>query len=109
MKLVTQRVERMIRGDDLGESEARKPHEPARAAPPREIVDELDRRAIGPMQILRDEQQRSLLRVSVQKFADLAKHPFQVDADKLSQQGFALFRGTEPGQLQHPGRRDSSQ
>ena len=109
MKLVSQRVERMIRGDHLGEPEARKPHEAAAAAPAREVIDELDRRAIAPMQVLRHQQQRTALGVTVQEFAHFAEHPFQVDADKLSQQGFALFRGTEPGQLQQPGRRDGAQ
>ena len=79
------------------------------AAPAREIVDELDRGAIAPMQVLRHQQQRSALGVTVQEFAHFAEHPFQVDADKLSQQRFALFRGTEPGQLQQPGRRDGAQ
>ena len=109
MKLVSQRVERMIRGDDLGEPEARKPHEAAAAAPAREIVDELDRGAIAPMQILRHQQQRTALGVAVQEFAHFTEHPFQVDADELSQQGFALFGGTEPGQLQQPGGRDGAQ
>ena len=109
MKLVSQRVERMIRGDHLGESKARKPHEAAAAAPAREVIDELDRGAIAPMQVLGHQQQRTALGVTVQEFAHLTEHPFQVDADKLSQQGFALFHGTEPGQLQQPGRRDGAQ
>ena len=61
------------------------------------------------MQVLRHQQQRSALGVTVQEFAHLAEHSFQVDADELSQQGFALFRGAEPGQLQQPGRRDGAQ
>ena len=73
------------------------------------IVDELDRRAIAPMQVLGDQQQRPALGVAVQEFAHLAQHSLQIDSDELAQQGFALLRGAEPGQLQQPGRRDSAQ
>src|SRR6185436_2133945 len=101
--------ERMIRSDHFRESETAKPHEPARAAPTGQVVDELDRGAIGPMQVLRHQQQRSALGVTVEELAHFTKHPFQVDADQLPKQGFALLRRTQPGQLQQPSWRDGTQ
>jgi hypothetical protein len=88
---------------------ARQPHQLPPLRRPGQIVDELNRRVVGPMQVLREQQERLPFGVPAQEFAHLAQHPFEVDADKLSQQGLALFDGAQPRQLQEPGRRDSSQ
>ena len=63
-QLVPQRVERMVERHDLGEAKACKPHEPRAAAAPRDVVDELDRRAVAPMQVLGHQQQRPALACS---------------------------------------------
>ena len=44
-QLAPQGVERMVRRDHLGHAEGRQPHQAGAAAPPRDVVDELDRRA----------------------------------------------------------------
>ncbi len=108
-KLVAQSVERMIASNDLGEPEARQPHDTGAAAPPREEFDELDRRPIAPMQVFRDQQQRPILRVAIEEFAHLPEHPLRGCADELLAQRFALLGGAEPRQLQQPGRRDRAQ
>ena len=105
-KLVPQGVERMIASDDLGEPEARQPHEAGVAAPAREEVDELERRPIAPVQVFRDQQQRSVLGVAIEEFAHLAEHALGGCADELLAQRFALVGSANPRQLQQPGRRD---
>ena len=64
----------MIAGDDLGEPEARQPHEAGGAAPTREEVDELHRRPVAPVQIFRDQQQRPILGVAIEEFTHLPEH-----------------------------------
>ena len=108
-QLVPQRVERMVGSDDLGQPEARQPHETTAAASSRDVVDELGRRAIAPMQVLGDQQQRPVLGVAVEELAHLAQHALRIHADELSAQALPLFSSTEPGQLQQPGRRDGAQ
>ena len=46
----------MIERHDLGEAKACKPHEARAATAPRDVVDELDRRAVAPMQVLGHQQ-----------------------------------------------------
>ena len=104
-----QRIERMIQRDDLGETEACQPHEARAAAPPRDIVDELDRRTVAPMQVLGHQQQRPALGVAIEHLAHLAQHSIRADARQLSSQRLALLRGAEPRQLQQPGRRHRAQ
>ena len=73
-QLAPQWIERMIERHDLGETKACEPHE-ARVAPPsRDVVDELDRRAIAPMQVLGHKQQRPALARAIEKLAHLAQH-----------------------------------
>ncbi len=99
----------MIQRDHLGETEACQPHEARAATPSRDIVDELNRRAVAPMQVLGDQQQRPALGVAIEHLAHLAQHAIRADARELSSQGVALFRGAEPRQLQQPGRRHGAQ
>ena len=108
-QLVPQRVERMVQRDDLGEAKACEPHEARAAAPPRDVVDELDRRAVAPMQVLGHQQQRPALGVAIEQLAHLAQHAIRADAGELSSQRVALLRGAEPRQLQQPGRRHGAQ
>ena len=108
-QLAPQRVERMVERHDLGEAKACKPHEPRAATAPRDVVDELDRRAVAPMQVLGHQQQRPALARAIEKLAHLAQHAIRADAGELSSQRFALLRGAEPRQLQEPGRRDRAQ
>ena len=108
-QLAPQRIERMIERHDLGETKACEPHEARVAAPSRDIVDELDRRAIAPMQVLGHEQQRPALARAIQKLAHLAQHAICGDTGELSPQSVALLGGAEPRQLQEPGRRDRTQ
>ncbi len=108
-ELVPQRAERVIERDHLGQSEARQPHESSRASPTCDVVDELRCRAIAPVQVLGDEQQRAICRVAVEELAHFAQHALGMDSDQLTQQRFADFRCAEPGQLQQPGRRDGAQ
>ena len=50
------RWKRMVERHDLGEAKACKPHEPRDATAPRDVVDELDRRAVAPMQVFGHQQ-----------------------------------------------------
>ena len=108
-QLVPQRLERMVVRDDLGETEAREPHQ-ARVRPPaRDMVDELDRRVVAPMQVLGHQQQRPLGGIAVEELAHLAQHAIRAHARELASQGVALLRGAQPRQLQQPGGRDGAQ
>ena len=102
-KLVAQSVERMIASNDLGEPEARQPHEAGFAAPTCEEIDELDCRPIAPVQIFRDQQQRPVLGVAIEEFTHLSEHALGGCADELLLQCFALIRSANPRQLQQPG------
>jgi hypothetical protein len=55
----------MVRRDHLGHAKGREPHQASAAAPPRDVVDELDRRAVAPVQVFRHQQQGALVGVSV--------------------------------------------
>ena len=74
----------MVERHDLGETEACKPHEPRAATAPRDVVDELDRRAVTPMQVLGHQQQRATLGVAIEELAHFAQHAIRVDAGELS-------------------------
>ena len=82
----------MVERHDLGETKAGKPHEPRAATAPRDVVDELDRRAVAPMQILGHQQQRATLGVAIEELAHLAQHAIRADAGELSSQRFPLLR-----------------
>ena len=99
----------MIERHDLGETKACEPHEARVAAPSRDVVDELDRRAIAPMEVLGHKQQRPALARAIQKLAHLAQHAICRDTGELPPQSVALLGGAEPRQLQEPGRRDRAQ
>ena len=95
----------MVRRDHLGHAEGRQPHQAGAAAPPRDVVDELDRRAVAPVQVFRHQQQRPLLGVAVEQLAHLAQHAVRAHAGQFAPQCVAFLRGAEPRQLQQPGRR----
>ena len=107
-KLVPQGIERMIARDDLGEPEGRQPHDAGTATPTCDVVDELNRRPIGPVQVFGDEQERFVLRLAIEKLAHFAEHALGRCADELIAQRFALFSSADPRQLQQPRRRDRS-
>ena len=95
-QLAPQRIERMIERHDLGEAEACEPHEARVASPSRDVVDQLDRRAIAPMKILGHKQQLPALARAVQKLAHLAQHAVRRDTGELPPQSVALLGGAEP-------------
>ena len=99
----------MIERHDLGETKACEPHEARVAAPSRDVVDELDRRAIAPMEVLGYKQQRPALARAIQKLAHLAQHAISRNTGELPPQSVALLGGAEPRQLQEPGRCDRTQ
>ena len=105
-KLVAHRPERMVRGDDLGEAEAREPKQPRAGATARDVIHELHGRVIAPVQVLGDEQQRAILRVAVQELAHFAQHAGLARAGELAPQSLAFGRAGEPRELQQPGRSD---
>ena len=107
-QLVPQRIERVIQRDDLGQAKAREPHEARAAAPPRDMVDEPERRPVAPMQVFGHQQQRPLLGVAIQHLAHLPQHAVRADAGELAPQRVALVCGGEPWQLQQPRRRDGA-
>ena len=80
----------MIQRDDLGQTKARKPHQSRAAASARDVVDQLDRRAVAPVQIFGHQQQRPALGVAIEQLAHLAQHAIRADAGKLSSQRVAL-------------------
>ena len=108
-QLAPQGVERMVHRDHLGHAEGRQPHQAGAAAPPRDVVDELDRRAVAPVQVFRHQQQRPLLGVAVEQLAHLAQHAVRAHAGQFAPQRVAFLRGAEPRQLQQPGRRHGAQ
>ena len=108
-QLVPQRAERMVQCHDLGDTKACQPHQPRAATPSRDIVDELERRAVAPMQVFGHEQQRSALGRAIENLAHLAQHAIRADPRELSSKRFALVRGAVPRQLQEPGRCDGAQ
>ena len=73
-ELVTQRVERAVIADDLRKPEACEPHQAPVSASPRNVVNQLKRRAVAPMQIFGHEQQRALCGVAIQQLAHFAEH-----------------------------------
>ena len=108
-QLTSQGVERMVRRDHLGHAKGREPHQASAAAPPRDVVDELDRRAVAPVQVLRHQQQGALVGVAVQQLAHLPQHAVRAYAGQFSPQCVAFLGGAEPRQLQQPGRPDRAQ
>ena len=99
----------MIQRDHLGETEACKPHDARAAAPSRDIVDELNRRTVAPVQVLGYQQQRPALGLAIEQLAHFAQHAIRARARELSSQGVALLRRAEPRQLQQPGRRHTAE
>ena len=99
----------MVQRDHLGQAEARQPHQARAAAPPRDVVDELDRRPVAPVQVFGHQQQRPLLGVAVEQLAHLAQHAVGAHAGQFAPQRVAFLRGAQPRQLQQPGRRHAAQ
>jgi hypothetical protein len=108
-ELAPQRVERMIRRHHLGDAEGGEPHQAGADAPPRDVVDELDRRSVAPVQVFSHQQQWTMLRVAVQQLAHLAQHAVGADTGELAAKRLSLFHSAEPGQLQQPSRRHTAQ
>ena len=108
-QLVPQRVERMVQRDHFGQPEARQPHEAGAAAPPRHVIDELDRCPVTPVQVLGHQQQRPALGVTVDQLPNLAQHSIRADTHQLSTQCLALVGCAQPRQLQQPSGRDRAQ
>lgn len=102
-------MEWMVGDNGLIRPDTAQPHQTAGAASAGEVVDELEGRGIAPVQIFGDQQQRSLLCVAIQKLAHFPQHALGMGADQLMQQGLALRRRAEPGQLQQPGRGHAAQ
>ena len=92
--------------DQLRHAKAAEPQQPRPRAAAREVVDELHRRVVTPVQVLGDQQQRAFFRVAIEELPHLAQHPRLPGAGQLAPQGLALFRRGEPRQLEEPGRRD---
>ena len=105
-QLLPHRRERVVGRDQLRHAETAEPEQPCRRAAAREVVDELHRGLVAPVQVLGDQQERSLLRVAIEELAHLAQHPGLAGTGQLAPQRLALFRRREPGQLEEPCRRD---
>jgi len=60
-------------------------------ARPRDVIDEMQRCAITPMEVLGDQQQRSALARAIQDFAHLAQHAIWRDTGQLPPQSVSLF------------------
>jgi hypothetical protein len=101
-ELAPQPVERMVERHDLGEPKRGEPHEPRVAAPPCDVVDELDSGAVAPVQVLRHQQQRLAVARAVEKRAYLAQHAIGGDTRELASQQVPFLRIGEPRQLQEP-------
>jgi hypothetical protein len=61
------------------------------------------------MQVLREEQERFTVGVPARNSPISRSIRSKLTPTSFSQQGIALFDGAQPGQLQEPSRRDSSQ
>ena len=98
----------MIRADDFRKAEAREPQQSSAGATARDVVDELHRRLIAPVQVLGDEQQRTIRRVAIQQLAHLPQHARLARAGELAAQSLALGCTAQPRQLQQPCRSDGA-
>ena len=108
-QLAPQGVERMVRRHHLGQAEGRQPHQAGAAAPPGDVVYQLDRRPVAPVQVLRHQQERTLFGVAVQQLAHFPQHALRAHASEFAAKRLSFFRGAEPWQLQQPRRRHATQ
>ena len=76
---------------------------------PSERGHDVERRAVGPVQVLEDQHERVIHRDRFERFADLPHHPLARRPEDLSLQRFALIHLDERRKLYQPGRRPQCQ
>ena len=65
----------MLRERHVGRAVARHDHQPQVRQPAGQVVQDVDRRDVGPVQVVDEEHQRALPRDLLQERAELALHP----------------------------------
>jgi hypothetical protein len=74
-------------------------------APARQRRQKIERRGIGPVQVLEHEQQRFRYRNRLERLADLTQHSLARGAENLLLKFFAKLRRNQGGELREPRRR----
>src|ERR1700674_1040624 len=92
----------MIGGDDLRQSEGPEPQQTAMTASARQVIPQLTGCVIAPMQVLCHEQQRTILRVTVQQLTHFSQHARLACTDELGPQCIAFGCAAKPWQAQEP-------
>src|SRR5215813_5657820 len=71
----------------------------------RDRGDQIERRMVCPVEILKNKDQRLVLSDHFQRFAQLAHHATARRSENLSSESGVLVRSDERGQLKYPRRR----
>jgi hypothetical protein len=80
-----------------------------RRLPPRDQGDQVERGRVTPVEVLEDDNERSLARPRLEQLGHLAQHPLRGGAQQLALERLAIRGVEEPRHLREPRRRPSPQ